>query len=349
MGDFLASSQDIFFMTRFGPTQLIQFGLKDLATSRHLKPFESVTRIIFVVPGNPGSIEMYRYFMQVLHQECQLPVIGLSHPGMIREGISRFQGPLTIRKIVEHKLDFIESFIPSDVEIVLVGHSIGTFITVQMMRCAHERSRFLHNVMVMPVLEKFTSLPGWNTVRILYLFRYMIYGIVFVLSLLRDDILTNLFPKVMTSFSRRTPFCAYSGVLQLVNWNVLRNILFLTQDEANQVQERDDFFLTHNLPKLSFIYCVDDHWAPLRSYRSLKKKFPDADFVILDTIEHSFVLDSKQTLDVSHCISTRIKSLPKSMPSVLALTVNEDNSTSGTSSPPMESTSSWSEPSNIDN
>lgn len=343
MVNLASSSRDLFFMTRFGPTQLIQFGMKDLATSRSLQPFRSINRIILVIPGNPGSIEMYRYFMSVLHEECQIPVIGLSHPGMIREGISRFQGPLTLRKIVQQKLEFIESFIPSNVEIILVGHSIGTFISVQMMRYAHERSRFLHNIMVMPVLEKFTSLPGWNTVRFLYLFRYFIYGIVFVLSLLRDDILTNLFPKMISSFSRRTPTCAYSGVLQLINWNVLRNILTLTQDEASQVQDLDDSFLTRNLSKLSFIYCVDDHWAPLRCYRSLKKKFPEGNFVIVDTLQHAFVMDSKQTDDIGHCISRRINSLPMTSGLLPALTLNANSDRSVRMVSPSSSSSSWSE------
>ena len=338
---------DSYFMTRFGPTQLIQYGLKELATHRDRQPFNSVNRIILIIPGNPGSIELYRHLMQQLYEECNIPVLGLSHPGMIREGITRFKGPLTIRKIVEQKLEFIESFIPSNVEIVLVSHSIGTFIATQMMRCIRDRNRFVHNVMLMPVLEKFTSLPGWNTVRVLQMIRYVIYGLVFILSFLRDDILISLFPRLLSGFTRNTPICVYSGVLQLVNWKVMRSILGLTRDEAAQVQERDDLFLSHNLSKMTFVYCLEDHWAPLKFYRSLKKKFPEGHFVILDSVEHAFTMDVNQTSDVVATISRKVNSLPlnRQQHPAIAMTGNgEPNLDRGLS--PSLSSSSWSEPSN---
>lgn len=69
---------------------------------------------------------------------------------MMREGIARFKAPLTVRKLVEHKIDFIENVIPEDVEIVLIGHSIGTFISLQIMRMVTKRERFVHNIMLMP-------------------------------------------------------------------------------------------------------------------------------------------------------------------------------------------------------
>src|SRR5688572_17607549 len=105
---------------------------------------------------------MYRFFMAQLHVTTSIPVLGLSHPGLIRPGIKQFKGTPTVRKLIEHKLDFVDKYIPPHVKIILVGHSLGTFIAIQMMRCTDDRHRLLHSYLLMPVLEKFTETPGWK-------------------------------------------------------------------------------------------------------------------------------------------------------------------------------------------
>jgi hypothetical protein len=70
-------SQYVFFLSRYGPTQLIQFGFDKPVTDVSADPFRDVKRIIFFIPGklllachelqithdsagNPGAISMYR-------------------------------------------------------------------------------------------------------------------------------------------------------------------------------------------------------------------------------------------------------------------------------------------------
>ena len=72
------TSQYVYYLSRYGPTQLIQFGLKDPVTDISAKPFDNVKQVIFFIPGelrtfflitsvndtvsigNPGPISMYR-------------------------------------------------------------------------------------------------------------------------------------------------------------------------------------------------------------------------------------------------------------------------------------------------
>lgn len=235
-------------------------------------------------------------------------MVGLSHVGMIREGISRFKAPLTVRKLVEHKIDFIENVIPENVEVVLIGHSIGTFISLQVMRLITKRERFVHNIMLMPVLEKFTQTPGWKSLRLMLYFRGFLYALVMVLSLMKDEIVVRLLPYLVPDLKKhRTPECMYEGMLQLVDWHVVRNMLTLARDESKQVQERDDLFLQKNLHKFSLMYCVDDHWAPINLYRGLRRRFPDCYTELLDTVSHSFVSDKKMTEEVVSRIVRRFE------------------------------------------
>lgn len=46
-----ASLQYVYYLSRYGPTQLIQLGLKDPVTDISAKPFENVKRIVFFIPG----------------------------------------------------------------------------------------------------------------------------------------------------------------------------------------------------------------------------------------------------------------------------------------------------------
>ena len=259
--------------------------------------------------GNPGAVTMYRHFLMKPHQSLGLPVIALSHVGQIREGIERFRRPLTVRKLVEHKVDFVENVIPQDVQVVLIGHSIGTFIATQVMRLVERRERVVHAVLLMPVLEKFTQTPGWKALSFMLYFRALFYVLVLLLSLLKDDIALRLMTHLSSDLKRhRTPDCVLEGLLQLLDWRVARNILTLAADEAVQVQERDDCFLHRSLQHLSLFYSVDDQWSPLTLFRNLKRRFPSCYAEVMDTVSHSFVTDRRMTDEVVTRVVARLQS-----------------------------------------
>jgi hypothetical protein len=210
---------------------------------------------------------------------------------------------------VEHKLDFIENVIPEHVQIVLIGHSIGTFMSAQIMRLISKRERIVHNMMLMPVLEKFTSTPGWKSLSFALHFRFLFYAVVMILSLMKDEIVVRLLPYLVPDLrKKRTPDCMFEGILQLNDWHVVRNILTLSVDESHQVQERDDFFLKQNLDRISLFYCAEDKWAPLNLYRSLKRRFPDCYSELIDTVTHSFVMDKQMTEEVVSRVVKRYES-----------------------------------------
>ena len=319
--------QYVYYVSRYGPTQVLQFGLQKPVTDVGSEPLRHVRRIIFFIPGeslddsellltlvsatasgNPGVITMYHHFLSRLHQSLGVPVVGLSHVGQIREGISRSKEPITVRKQVEHKLDFIENVVPDDVEIVLMGHSIGTFMAVQVMRLLEKRERVVHTVMLMPVLEKFTQSPGWKSLSLLLPFRFLAFLLVFLLSFVKDEIVLQLIPRLVPDMKRsRTPVCVLEGTLQLVNYRVFSNMLALARDESCQVDVRDDLFLSKNLHKMSFFFCADDRWVPLTFLRNLKRRFPSAQTELMDTVCHAFVVDKRMTEEVISRVATLLR------------------------------------------
>lgn len=230
-------------------------------------------------------------------------MIGASHIGHVRQGVKRTRGSPTVNLQVDHKVDLIENHIPDDVEVILVGHSIGTYITTQMMKTAPNRKRFVYNFLLMPVLERMRETTGWKSIRTLIFFRWILYTIVFLMSLLRDDLLTELTNLMQPNLKKKsTPECCREALVSTAHLSVIRNIINMAKDEARQVALRDDTFLKTHIDRLTFIYCHNDKWSPLEYFRDLKRQHPTGDYHILDTISHDFVMDVSMTEDIVNVI-----------------------------------------------
>lgn len=261
---------------------------------------------IYLMTGNPGVIEMYRFFMQNLYNETKIPVFGVSHVGHIKTQVHKVRGPMTLHKQIEHKVDFIERFIPRDVEIILVGHSIGAYMANQIMRLASDKSRFYHNFQLFPTIERMAETKGARVMSPLFFFKYLVMPIIFILSLLKDEILIQMIIMFIDD-ARRCPRCIIAGFLQVVNARCLKNIVDMAQDEFRQVQERNDRFISQELSKLTFVYCPEDRWAPLSYYRDLKRSYPRGDIILMNTAIHAFVTDMHVTKSIIDLITNRIE------------------------------------------
>lgn len=212
---------------------------------------------------------------------------------------------MTLKRQVEHKLDFIETFIPQDVQIIFVGHSIGAYIALEVSRLLGRRERVLHQILLFPSIERMDQTPGANDLKVIAFFRFFFYSIMFFLSLLRDEILVNIH-TFLQGLRPHQPDCIIEASLQMVDWRVIRNVIVMARDEIVQVQERCDRFICENRHKLTFVYCPEDRWSPLKFYRDLKRVH-DTDTLILDTAIHAFVVDTRITRDVAALVTDRVQ------------------------------------------
>lgn len=232
----------------------------------------------------------------------------------MRQGVRGVRVPPTVSLQVDHKINLIETFIPDEVDVVMIGHSIGAFMATQIMRLASNRTRFIHSFLLMPLLERMSDTAGWRSMKFLMTFRWLIYMIMFILSLLRDDLLIDVLgyidPKIR---SKTTPECCREALVSSSDMSVIRNILNLAKDESRQVTLRDDVFLEANLNRLSFIYCHGDKWSPLEYYRELKNTHPLGDYNILDTVTHDFVMDVRMIDDVVDSITNTLNLLDRKL------------------------------------
>lgn len=123
----------------------------------HLPPSEDVRKrvLIFFIPGNPGLVEYYRHFLDIIrnrlndrvsHTGTQYYISGGSLAGFdVRPGSRREQDtshglPLSLDNQVEDVYTRLQSTVArlraeknvqSDLPVVLIGHSIGAYMVLE--------------------------------------------------------------------------------------------------------------------------------------------------------------------------------------------------------------------------
>lgn len=114
--DIMAQSNphDQIIMSKLGPTHVLQYGLDSLITDQASIPLNGHKKVLFLIPGmqiffvtfshhhhyilticipgNPGVVTFYKYFMRQLYERLQIPIIAVSHIGHIKQGINLLKG-----------------------------------------------------------------------------------------------------------------------------------------------------------------------------------------------------------------------------------------------------------------
>uniref|UniRef100_G3VXC6 Lipid droplet-associated hydrolase n=1 Tax=Sarcophilus harrisii TaxID=9305 RepID=G3VXC6_SARHA len=106
--------------------------------------------LILIIPGNPGIPAFYAEFLKALYLslEKRYPVWAISHAGHIsapsgarvREESPEDPSSKTpddafgLEGQVEHKLAFLRKCVPSSLRLVIISHSVGSYILLEMMK-----------------------------------------------------------------------------------------------------------------------------------------------------------------------------------------------------------------------
>ncbi|KAG8524802.1 Lipid droplet-associated hydrolase, partial [Galemys pyrenaicus] len=117
---------------------------------------QSATRpklLIFLITGNPGFCAFYIPFMKALFSATnrRFPIWVISHAGhaMVPKDKKILTTPedpnaQEVKDVyglsgqVEHKLAFLRTHVPKDMKLVVISHSIGCYISLQILKLAPE-------------------------------------------------------------------------------------------------------------------------------------------------------------------------------------------------------------------
>ncbi|XP_004696115.1 lipid droplet-associated hydrolase [Echinops telfairi] len=265
--------------------------------------------LILIIPGNPSFISFYLTFAKALFSliNGRFPVWTVSHAGhsyIPKDkkilGASDDSSAQKIKDIyglcgqTEHKLAFLRTHVPKEMKLVLIGHSVGCYISLQMLRRAPELP-VIRSLMLFPTIERMAETPKGKFVTPLlcwlqYVLRVLCYILFkpipeFIKSfLVRFMLKVNNLPKECFSLSLLEPFC-------------LANAVYLGAQEMEQIVKRDDEIIKKHLSKLTFYYGTIDHWCPIEFYNDLKKDFPEGDIRLCEKkMRHDFILRWSQEM-----------------------------------------------------
>lgn len=193
---------------------------------------------------------------------------------------------------INHKIDFIERFIPKDVKIYLIGHSVGAKICLDLLKILPKFSdQVVQCYLMFPTIEhiadsrKGRMVPTFN--RYFFLFR------IFYNSF-------NLLPRswkipLVRYFMRRDgmdeEFLAPS--LEYTNPRVIDRIWFMALDEMEKIKDLDVEHVKANVHRLRLYYAVKDNWVNTKFYYEIIKRVPGIKAELCSRgFEHAFVLNS---------------------------------------------------------
>ncbi|XP_030303788.1 lipid droplet-associated hydrolase isoform X3 [Calypte anna] len=197
---------------------------------------------------------------------------------------------------VEHKLSFLKKNVSKDIKLVLIAHSIGCYITLEMMKRASEL-QVLRSVLLFPTIERMAQSPqGKLMTPLLCKLRYILYMPVYLLSFLPEGVKASLVRFAL----RGMKTCDESSITTSVNLfsvDCIANILYMASQEMVKVVERDSTTIKQNLKKLIFYYGTGDSWCPQNYYDDIKMDFPDGDIRLCEKgLRHAFVLDASKEM-----------------------------------------------------
>ncbi|KAL3623441.1 hypothetical protein CASFOL_032257 [Castilleja foliolosa] len=296
---------------------------------------------VLFIPGNPGVISFYTDFLESLYELLggTASVTGNLFWMLIAfllingEAISHIShsdkdwesGRLfSLQEQTDHKLmrfftsvifilvfqiGFIEQELEDvEVPIVLVGHSIGSYISLDIFRRCHKK--VIYCVGLYPFLALNSESITQFSIKKIAALPALCATISFtgaLLGMLPARISRFLVKKSMgKSWSFSAVEVLRTHVLQ---YHTIRNMLFMAMTEFQELPEKPDLdFIRGKESQIAFLFGLDDHWGPLHLYKEICKQAPDVSIEVERVGHtHAFSCSEAGSLWVARHVSNLIK------------------------------------------
>ena len=194
---------------------------------------------------------------------------------------------------LKHKLELINNYVDKQSNLHLIGHSIGCWLILELLRDNENLTMRLKSVnLLFPTLQKMAESPnGYFLNNILRKFHTFILFLYLVVSLLPTVIVNFLVTIYLRIFSLPTQYLKY--ILKFLNPKVGEKILFLAYNEMDTVKCLNYEALNKMKHLINIIYSSHDNWAPVSYIEDVHKYQPEIPMTEVN-IDHAFVLKSSE-------------------------------------------------------
>lgn len=148
-------------------------------------------------------------------------------------------GTYSLQEQIAHKKAFIEKYIPQNSKIILIGHSIGAYIILKLLKEKIRESDIVKSILLFPTIERMAVTPNGRYVTpLLNYFKWFAVSTVSLVSYLPQSITKSL---VQWWFSgRRVHDGVVDTTLRLLNADTSCNSLEMARCEMDEVTELDE-------------------------------------------------------------------------------------------------------------
>lgn len=251
--------------------------------------------LIMVVPGSPGMGHYYIPFARKLFQlgKGSYNVSVVSHAGHSpghRRTSKDGRDWYSLEDQVEHKLAYVRENVSNHTHLVLVGHSIGCYVIMQMLKQLAP-NLVQKVVFLFPTIEGMGFSPKGKWLSIVSWFRLLILFIVWIASLLPKPIQTWAVKRYFHNSPRDHIDYTVEATVNLLDPSCVNNCFCMFNQELTVVNELNTELLDPHIVKTSFYYGVKDHWLPPNAYANMRRRYPGRDIVQCNyNYHHAFVL-----------------------------------------------------------
>ncbi len=175
---------------------------------------------------------------------------------------------------IQHKLAFLEQYAPEVDTLYFVGHSIGSWMVLQMMKRL-EPSKIKKAILLFPMIERMGETP--KGVRLAPLFsslRLPFTFLVWCLSCIPDSVKRFILSyHFYTTPLEQVPHMTQGAIN--IDSKAIHNVLCMAKQEMEEVTATPFDIIDKNIEKLVFYYGVGDAWNMSSCYSDMCKRYPD--------------------------------------------------------------------------
>ncbi|XP_066583181.1 lipid droplet-associated hydrolase [Prorops nasuta] len=263
--------------------------------------------IVLVIPGNPGVPEFYEGFLKAIRSRISedIPIWIVGHAGhvqppgelllaMPRDSEGKHYYDMTGQ--LQHKTEFIKKYIPANAKVHLIGHSIGAWFSINLLKDSIVRDKIAKCYLLFPTIEHMAKSPNG---RFLTSIARRIFNCLLYLAWLFSFLPISLqyYCVRLYGIFFGIPAKSINAVLTLINPNVLTRVFRLAKEEMTRVKDMDHDLISQNANKIWMYYGTTDGWTPVSYYENMKKDHPNVEAELCKKgISHSFVLKHEEEM-----------------------------------------------------
>ncbi|XP_045045554.1 lipid droplet-associated hydrolase isoform X3 [Desmodus rotundus] len=217
--------------------------------------------LIFIITGNPGFCTFYVPFTKALYSAInrRFPVWVISHAGQVvapkdkkilatpdGSNAQEIKDIYGLSGQIEHKIAFLRTHVPKETKLVLIGHSIGCYMCLQILKRAPEIP-IIRSCLLFPTIERMSETPnGRIATPLLCWLRYALYASGYLLLKPCPEKIKSWFiRKALQRMNLQSEFL----VLNVLEPFCLANVAYLGGQEMMQVVKRDNEIIKEHLSK----------------------------------------------------------------------------------------------------